>query len=137
MSRYLHKASGYVIIYEKGKWIREHIKIFCEYHNIGVLPKGCIIHHLNGIKSDNRIENLELTTRSQHRKYHPLTTKIKMKISNGVKNNLPRTIFKKGNIGGNRFEKGKPPVKHQIGCLCFRCTKNRNIIRPKYRNEQR
>ena len=49
MSEYESTSSG-------GKTILVHRKIWIE--NFGEIPKGCIIHHKNGNKKDNRIENL-------------------------------------------------------------------------------
>ena len=34
------------------------------------VPNGCEIHHLNGDKLDNRIQNLQCVTKKNHRKYH-------------------------------------------------------------------
>ena len=36
----------------------------------GKLPNGCEIHHINLDKADDRIENLQCLTRSEHRFLH-------------------------------------------------------------------
>src|SRR4030042_1849584 len=66
--RYLH--NGYVmVLVEKGKYVREHRKIVEDF--LGrPLPSNEKIHHINGIRTDNRIENLEIYTNSDHTKLH-------------------------------------------------------------------
>ena len=67
---------GYIRIYfpshpkaDKRGWILEHDLIMeC---NIGRwLNSNEIVHHINGIKDDNRLKNLKLMTRSEHMKLH-------------------------------------------------------------------
>jgi hypothetical protein len=48
----------------KLQYIPQH-RIVWEQHN-GPIPEGHIIHHLNGIKHDNRIENLCMLSRKNH-----------------------------------------------------------------------
>jgi len=65
---------GYILIYmpehsratQSGKcYVLEHIVVWENYHKKR-LPNGYIIHHLNGIKTDNRPENLFAMKRGEH-----------------------------------------------------------------------
>jgi hypothetical protein len=62
--------NGYVIIRVDGKKVSEHRHVWQAIN--GDIPDGFVIHHVNGIRSDNRIENLELieSNRLHKRKYH-------------------------------------------------------------------
>jgi len=50
---------------QKSGYIFEHIVIWERTHN-RILPKGWVIHHLNGIKDDNRPSNLKAMKRGEH-----------------------------------------------------------------------
>lgn len=51
------------------RYAYEHVIVWWKYY--GKLPeKNMIIHHKNGNYRDNKIENLELMTRSDHTKHH-------------------------------------------------------------------
>ena len=64
---------GYVVEYRRGYNkkgnMKQHRRIMEEF--IGrPLAKDEVVHHKNGIKTDNRIENLEILNRSEHSSMH-------------------------------------------------------------------
>lgn len=54
---------------DKRGMVCEHRLVWEKHNNAVLLPWG-MIHHRNGIKHDNRIENLEAMTKSYHSRYH-------------------------------------------------------------------
>ena len=65
-----YDCDGYVRVIHKGHartrngYVYQHILVWEEAN--GILPHGYIIHHLNGIKNDNRLCNLAAMPKSQH-----------------------------------------------------------------------
>lgn len=50
------------------KYVYEHIFVWKK--NNGNIPKGFVIHHINGIRNDNRVENLACMSQSDHMRLH-------------------------------------------------------------------
>lgn len=66
----MRKNKGpYVSVKINGKWYLEH-RYTMEQHLGRKLTKKEVVHHVNGIRNDNRIENLMLLTYSEHNKIH-------------------------------------------------------------------
>lgn len=74
-------TKGYVLVYlpehhradSKGR-VFQHIVVFEESTGI-IVPSDCVVHHINGNKQDNRIENLCLMTTGAHTALHHSGTK--------------------------------------------------------------
>ena len=64
-SLHLDKSNGYVgQVLGNKKMVRAHRAVWEAFN--GKIPNGMQINHKNGIKSDNRLENLELNTPKQN-----------------------------------------------------------------------
>jgi hypothetical protein len=56
--------NGYLVVWHNNKLTPAH-RLIWEKVN-GPVPRGLDIDHINGVRTDNRIENLRLVTRSQN-----------------------------------------------------------------------
>jgi rubrerythrin len=70
-SKRIHKQKGYVQIKTERGWIKEHTYVIETYIGRRLRAEEAI-HHVNEIKTDNRIENLVLMTHGEHTRLHNL-----------------------------------------------------------------
>ena len=77
MSKVYIDKKGYKRFKDSGKLVHRRVM----ERKLGFrLRKDVIVHHINGIKTDNRFENLQLMTNKEHSK-HLMARKENVKIS--------------------------------------------------------
>ena len=65
-------TNGYKNIYleDTGKYVKEHQLIWCQNNNMCFIPFGTVIHHIDGNKLNNNINNLILLDNKTHISVH-------------------------------------------------------------------
>lgn len=61
-------VNGRYWIKHQGAWIRKAHYVWIAAN--GTIPPGCVIHHLNRNKTDDRLENLQMLPEFKHKSLH-------------------------------------------------------------------
>lgn len=75
------RSVGHRRAHKPGYYVGEHVLVM-EQHLNACLCDWTIVHHINEIKTDNRIENLQMMTASQHTAHHVRKRGVPPRVGN-------------------------------------------------------
>lgn len=75
-----NKQRPYITLSKDKVQISKGVHILVWETFVGPIPKGYEIHHINGNKQDNRLENLQCLTKEEHKEIHKRNRPKKEKI---------------------------------------------------------
>jgi hypothetical protein len=104
-SVYRNTNSGYIKLYLENRVVIEEHRYIMANHLGRNLSRDDVVHHINGIKSDNRLENLELLSRSEHAYNH------------NEKGLLTKSILV-CSVCGKEFTRSKSQIKRAKNSFC-------------------
>jgi hypothetical protein len=97
-------------------YVHEQVLVMEEHIGQRPLPAGYDVYHINGVRRDNRLENLQLITHAEYRQHHTIDMSDRECTSCGSNQTRKQTTIDRPNWYTS---------KTTGGLLCFRCYSNK------------
>ena len=116
--RFRREKNKYYKRIENGHSLYLHRYVY--QNEVGEIPKGYDIHHIDGNKANNDISNLKLLTKAEHKKAHVSEELAEIKRNNLKNNARPKAIEWHKSEAGRKWHseiaKGRIITKKSLVC---------------------